>query len=60
MAWSFAARRQAPLPGCQTRHLNCANCRRYAYQWYDHVRASLAKPRYAQLTLFNTDGGETW
>jgi hypothetical protein len=32
MAWSYAARRQAPLPGC-TGHINCANCLRYATKW---------------------------
>jgi hypothetical protein len=36
MAWSFAARRRPPLPGCT--HANCANCLRYALAW----RADLA------------------
>jgi hypothetical protein len=57
MAWSFAARRQPPLPGCELRHINCANCSRYAYQWYDRVHASLTRPRYTQLLLFGADGG---
>ena len=35
MAWSYAARRDKPLPGCS--HNSCANCVRYAMRW----RASL-------------------
>lgn len=31
MAWSYDARRAAPLPGC--RHKNCANCLTYALLW---------------------------
>ena len=57
MAWSYAARRHPPLPGCETRHINCANCPRYAYRWYSHVRASLTQPRYTQPTLFSAEGG---
>ena len=57
MAWSYAARRHPPLPGCETRHINCANCPRYAYRWYSHVRASLTWPRYTQPTLFSAEGG---
>ncbi len=60
MAWSYAARRRPPLPGCQGRHLNCANCPRYAYQWYEHVGASLRGPRCTQLTLFGTGDGAAW
>lgn len=36
MAWSFDARRSAPLPGCRT-HINCANCHRWAIRWYEKV-----------------------
>jgi hypothetical protein len=57
MAWSYAARRRPPLPGCETRHINCANCPRYAHQWYAHVRAALTQPRYTQPTLFTAEGG---
>jgi hypothetical protein len=32
MAWSYAARRRPPLPGC-TGHKNCANCLAYATLW---------------------------
>lgn len=32
LAWSFAARRSAPLPG-HTSHINCANCLEYALLW---------------------------
>lgn len=42
MAWSYAARRQAPLPGC-VGHINCANCYRYAYQWYGRVQRLIAE-----------------
>lgn len=42
MAWSFAARREAPLAGCT--HHSCANCLRYALLWrarvVDAIRAS--------------------
>lgn len=31
LAWSLAARRSPPLPGC--RHGSCANCMRYALSW---------------------------
>lgn len=57
MAWSFAARRQPPLPGCETRHRTCANCPRYAYQWHTRVHASLPTHRHTQLALFPADGG---
>lgn len=40
MAWSFSARRQAPLPGCKT-HINCANCEIYALAWRDRVVGAL-------------------
>lgn len=33
MAWSFATRRQPPMPG-HAGHINCANCRTYAELWY--------------------------
>lgn len=42
MAWSMAARRQPPLPGC-TGHKNCANCPRFAFQWRERVLAALAR-----------------
>jgi hypothetical protein len=44
MAWSFQARKRAPLPGCS--HKSCANCVRYALEW--RARA-LAPPRAPQL-----------
>jgi hypothetical protein len=40
MAWSFRARRSAPLPGC-VGHKNCANCLRYALLWRDDVLACM-------------------
>lgn len=33
LAWSFDARRSAPLPGHDIKHINCANCPTYALQW---------------------------
>jgi len=39
LAWSFEARRPAPLPGC--RHANCANCLRYAAAWRGRVLGRL-------------------
>jgi hypothetical protein len=38
MAWSMDARRKPPLPGCAG-HINCANCRRYAYPWAARMQA---------------------
>lgn len=42
MAWSFAARRADPMPGC--RHRSCANCIRYALAWRAEVEADLRRP----------------
>lgn len=39
LAWSFAGRRSAPLPGCP--HLNCANCMKYALLWEERVRKEI-------------------
>ena len=58
MAWSFAARRQPALPGCQRRHKNCANCPRYAYQWHTRICTGLAVRSPAPLTLFDIWAGE--
>lgn len=41
MAWSFGARREAPLPGC-IGHKNCANCKVYALRWRARLLAGLA------------------
>lgn len=35
LAWSYAARKDAPLPGCT--HANCANCYKYAMKWREKV-----------------------
>ena len=37
LAWSFDARRSAPLPGHGTRHKNCANCPDWALRWRAEV-----------------------
>lgn len=42
MAWSYAARRRPPLPGCAGRHANCANCPTYALAWRDRLLTALA------------------
>ena len=58
LAWSYAARRRPPLPGC-IGHRNCANCPRYAYRWHGtHIAPILARQRPAavQLPLFSTIG----
>lgn len=41
LAWSFDARRAAPLPGCP--HKNCANCSKYALKWRAHVLKQVEK-----------------
>jgi len=58
LAWSYAARRQPPLPGCELRHINCANCPRYAARWYAHVRAELRRHAFTQPSLFDPPGGD--
>lgn len=49
MAWSYAARRDQPLPGC-VGHQNCANCPRYALAWRSRVLSSVEDAA-AQLEL---------
>jgi hypothetical protein len=56
MAWSVAARREPPLPDCHG-HLNCANCPRYAYRWYQHAIAAAAQPALVQPGLFPLPAG---
>lgn len=56
MAWSAAARREPPLPGCHG-HINCANCPRYAYRWYQQVIAAAAQPAPVQPPLFPLPAG---
>ncbi len=53
MAWSFAARKTPPLPGCT--HRNCANCLRYALLWRERVvrlvEASARRPAQGVLSF---------
>ena len=42
LAWSLAARRRPPLPGCS--HETCANCPRFALAWRARVLESLRGP----------------
>ena len=37
MAWSLDARYNPPLPGHETRHQHCNNCREYAASWHDDL-----------------------
>jgi hypothetical protein len=50
LAWSYAARRRPPLPGCHT-HKSCANCPRYALRWRARVLAALGPSRQLRLPL---------
>jgi hypothetical protein len=50
LAWSYAARRRPPLPGCHG-HRNCANCPRYALAWRARALAALDAPRQLRLPL---------
>ncbi len=56
MAWSYAARRTAALPGCT--HRSCQNCPTFALAWRSAVVASI--PRHEPLALFDStiDCGE--
>lgn len=54
MAWSFDARRSAPLPGCSG-HRNCANCLAYALRWRAEVVGQIGDgsgPRQAALPFW--------
>jgi hypothetical protein len=53
MAWSYAARRQPPLPSC-TGHKNCANCLTYATQWRANMLTRFTARGY-QPTLFDQE-----
>jgi len=51
LAWSFDARRAAPLPGHdkpgqgrRTGHINCANCIEYALRWRARLLNKLRRP----------------
>lgn len=41
LAWSYAARRKPPLPGCE--HAHCNNCIRWALRWRQKVMQLLGK-----------------
>jgi hypothetical protein len=55
MAWSYAARREPPLPGCRG-HKNCANCIAYATRWRRDVLVH-HNARGTQASLFD---GTCW
>lgn len=48
LAWSFNARKRAPLPECSG-HKNCANCWRWARRWLDHVLSKVIMKRQLEL-----------
>lgn len=52
LAWSYAARREPPLPACTTRHRNCANCPTYATTWRTRLLHTIATHP-IQPTLFD-------
>jgi hypothetical protein len=43
LAWSYHARREPPLPECRGRHMNCANCPRFALEWRADTLEMLAR-----------------
>lgn len=49
LAWSLAARREAPLPGCT--HAKCSNCLTFALRWRERMLAKVEGAR-GQLGLF--------
>jgi hypothetical protein len=51
MAWSYNARREPPLNGCD--HASCRNCLRYALQWRTSTLRALDVQ---QLRLFTPEG----
>ena len=55
MAWSYAARREPPLPNCAG-HANCANCLAYATRWRADLLGRLAA-RGHQASLLD---GQDW
>ena len=49
LAWSFDARKSAPMPGHT--HKNCANCLEYALAWRSRLLASLGRNEQGILDL---------
>jgi hypothetical protein len=59
LAWSYAARRDRPLPGHNLPgpgrpkgHINCANCLEYALLWRDELLTKLGASPGMQLDLW--------
>jgi hypothetical protein len=50
LAWSYHARREPPLPECRGKHINCANCPRFALEWRADTLAMIARAE-TQLEL---------
>lgn len=53
MAWSYAARRAPPMPGCS--HPSCQNCSRFALRWRGQVMTAIerarARPSHIQMAF---------
>lgn len=49
LAWSLAARRSEPLPGCPHKH--CANCLRYALRWRSATLGAAGRPHQSQFAF---------
>jgi hypothetical protein len=52
LSWSMQARREPALAGCSG-HINCANCRRYAYSWARRMAAEFGR---SPLVALNSEG----
>jgi hypothetical protein len=50
-AWSYEARKRAPLPDCE--HRKCNNCLKYALKWRDRILRAAARP--SGQSLFDFD-----
>lgn len=57
MAWSFSARFDPPMEGCNT-HKNCANCWKYARKWVDRVREAILAHEACRDIFYGEEEGE--
>jgi hypothetical protein len=49
LSWSMQARREPALLGCSG-HINCSNCRRYAYAWARRMAAEFGRSPFTART----------
>jgi hypothetical protein len=54
MAWSYRARRRAPLPGHT--HKSCANCFEFAVRWRDQIASLYVRPSQERFTFLESLG----